>query len=174
MRWHDGGDAINAVPATLPNAVLMKRKGIDSVISAATVNENSMISREPFLQGTTNLFGYGYFASTFMGLRTPHCEPWQLRNTRVMVMDFAKFTSTRWKGLGRYCDLGSGPIAVSRRKNFSTISPFFNSFTTPENVEKHCYNPWLRDYSLDLPETPYEPKFASFRSELINCVSERK
>ena len=39
-------DAINAVPATLPNAVLMKRKGIDSVISAATVNENSMISRE--------------------------------------------------------------------------------------------------------------------------------
>ena len=74
-----------------------------------------------------------------------------------MAMVFAKFTLTRWKGFGRYCDLGSGPIAVSRKKNFRTISPFFSSCTTPENLEKQFFNPSLRDYSLDLPETQYEP-----------------
>ena len=67
----------------------------------------------------------------------------------MMVMDFAKFTLIRWKGFDHYCDLGSGPIAISRMKNSRTISPFFSSYTTPENVEKHSFNPWLKDYSLD-------------------------
>ena len=40
-------DATNAVLAVLPSEVLMKRKKIDSVIIATTVNESLMISREP-------------------------------------------------------------------------------------------------------------------------------
>ncbi len=56
-------DAINVVPATLQNAVLMRRKEIDSVIIAGTANETLMISLEPFLQATTNRFAYGYCAS---------------------------------------------------------------------------------------------------------------
>ena len=47
-------DAINAVLAVLPSEVLTRRKKIDSVIIAATANESSMISREPFLQVTTD------------------------------------------------------------------------------------------------------------------------
>ena len=46
---------------------------------------------------------------------------------------------------------------VSRKKSYRTTSRFFNSSTTPGNEEKHSSNHSSSDYSLDLPETPYEP-----------------
>ena len=75
----------------------------------------------------------------------------------TMEMDFAKFTSIRWKDFGRCCDPGSGHIVVSRKKSCRTTSRFFNSSTTHANEEKHSSNRSLSAYSPDLPETPDEP-----------------
>jgi len=77
--------------------------------------------------------------------------------TMEMEMDFAKFTSIRWKAFGRCCDPGSGHIVVSRKKSCRTISRFFNSSTTHANEEKLSSNRSLSAYSPDLPETPDEP-----------------
>ena len=75
----------------------------------------------------------------------------------TMVMDSAKYMSTRWKDSGHCFDLGYVLIGESRKRNCRSISRCSSSFTTLENEEKHSSIRSLSDFWHDLPGTPDEP-----------------
>ena len=81
----------------------------------------------------------------------------------TMVMDSAKYMSTRWKDSGHCFGPGYVLIVAFRRKNCRSISRSSSSFTTLENEGKHSSIRSLSDFWSDLPGTPDEPNFIRLR-----------
>ena|GEM_PF-4481686 len=57
------------------------------------------------------------------------------------VMVTTKFTSTRWKVCGRYCEVGFALTVGFRRNACPPTSDFSNLSTMPADAETHCSEP---------------------------------
>src|SRR4051794_23832097 len=71
----------------------------------------------------------------------------------------ARYTSTRWRGSGPCCGLGSDRIGGCRRRNCRCTWGSSSSCTTSGGGARPSLEPWSGCSSGHLPETPDEPRF---------------